>query len=417
MVIKDLQVERSHRDSGQIIILTALSMTAMLAIAALSIDVSFMYDKRNQMAAAADAAAKSAAIEVYRQGTGVALTRLQAFANEQVVRHGFSPTTTTTVTVNHAPTSGDHVGDLGYVEVIVSEVTSTMFGRILGWVSMTPGARAVAGISNGLNCLITLGGPTASPESLSLGNSTLNLTNCNVAVNGDFDGTNPNATVNAPGTSVVGACLENCSHVQNLTTGAGATSDPLSLLPAPTDPGGCTAVSVPTNSSLTIPAGCYTSITLGNNANLYLGTTGGVYYIKGLITAGNSPHICLNAACTLDYSHGVMIYLTGAGQIDLPNGSTLALNAMTSGPYTGILFYQDPADTNYAHFRNGSSDYNLSGAMYFPTADVEFGNASSANDCSLLVVKSLTMNNGTSAMSNTCSAYGGSPLKTVAIVE
>lgn len=406
----------ARADGGQILILTALSMTAMLAIAALSIDVSFMYDKRNQMAAAADAAAKSAAIEVYRQGTGVALARLQAFANEQVVRHGFSPATTTTVTVNHGPTSGVHIGDLGFVEVIVSEPTATMFGRILGWASMTPGARAVAGISSGTNCLITLAGPTASPESLSVGNSTLNLTNCNVAVNGDFDGTNPNATINAPGVSVVGSCLDNCSKISNLTTGAGATSDPLASLPAPANPGGCKAVSVGNNATLSITAGCYSSITLKNNSNLYLGP--GTYYITGPLTTGNGPRICLNVACTLDYSNGVLIYLKGpSGQIDLPNGTTMVLNAQTSGPYNGILFYQDPADTNYAHFRNGSSDYNLSGAMYFPSADVEFGNASSANDCSLLIVKSLTMNNGTSTMSNTCSAYGGSPVKTVVIVE
>jgi len=154
---------------------------------------------------------------------------------------------------------------------------------------------------------------------------------------------------------------------------------------------------------------------LGNNSNLYLGS--GIYYVTGLISTGNSPHICLDATCTLNYSAGVMIYLTGAGQIDLPNGTTMVLNAQTSGPYNGILFYQDPTDSNPANFRNGSSDYNLSGAMYFPSADVSYGNASSANDCALFVARSLTLDNGTSQLSNTCSHYGGSPILTVSIAE
>ena len=45
-------------ERGQVIVLTALSMTMLLGIAALSVDAAFMYDKRNRLYAAADAAAK-----------------------------------------------------------------------------------------------------------------------------------------------------------------------------------------------------------------------------------------------------------------------------------------------------------------------------------------------------------------------
>ncbi len=51
---------------GQILIVTVLSMTVLLGFAALSIDASFMYDRRNQLYAAADAAAKSVAAELHR---------------------------------------------------------------------------------------------------------------------------------------------------------------------------------------------------------------------------------------------------------------------------------------------------------------------------------------------------------------
>src|SRR5713101_993918 len=152
-------------DRGQILILTALSMVALLVNAALSIDASFMYDKRNKLHAAADAAAKSGAIEVHRSAnpTTVSLTWLQAFADQQVTAHGFTPSRaggTTSVVVNHPPLTGSYTGNVNYVEVIASERTSTFFGAVLGWTSVTPGARAVAGTSSNPNCLITLADPS-----------------------------------------------------------------------------------------------------------------------------------------------------------------------------------------------------------------------------------------------------------------
>ena len=42
-------------ERGQVLIVTALTLTTLLAIAALAIDTAFMYDKRNHLAAAADA--------------------------------------------------------------------------------------------------------------------------------------------------------------------------------------------------------------------------------------------------------------------------------------------------------------------------------------------------------------------------
>ena len=47
MSTKGLPTDYRRSDSGQIVILTAFAMTAMMAIAALSIDASFMYDKKN----------------------------------------------------------------------------------------------------------------------------------------------------------------------------------------------------------------------------------------------------------------------------------------------------------------------------------------------------------------------------------
>ena len=75
---------RARSESGSIIILTALSMVLMLGILAFAIDTSLLYAERNRMAAAADAAAKSAAMEYLRKST----SDLQAFANREVLVNG-----------------------------------------------------------------------------------------------------------------------------------------------------------------------------------------------------------------------------------------------------------------------------------------------------------------------------------------
>jgi hypothetical protein len=399
---------RTGDDRGQILLLTAFSMVALLGMAALALDASFMYDKRNRLYAAADAAAKSGAIEV-RRNAGVADSELQTFADHAVTLHGFTPGVATNVTVHHAPVSGPFTGNVNYVEVIVDEPTSTFVGTILGLANMTPRARAVAGTSSGPNCLVTF-------EDLDLGVSHINMPSCAIATGGDMSVHNGSAGIVAADVGITGTCSgTNCPA--NRQEGAIPPTDPLADLvpPAAPDPSTCTSQTVASNATLSLFAGCYTGITLGNNSVLTLGP--GTYYVTGPVTTGNNSKICLNAGCTFDYGNGVMIYLTGGGAINLPNGPLMRLNAQTSGPYNGILFYQDPSDTNAATFRNGSGTYDLSGAMYFPSADVEYGTGGSTNDCSLFVVNSLTIKNGQNNFANTCSHYSGSPLMTVSLGE
>src|SRR5689334_20931616 len=96
----------AHQDSGQILVLTTVSMIALLGIMAISLDASFMFEKRNQLHAAADAAAKSAAIEVIRN-PAVSQASLEKFADQQIIAHGFQPARlggTANVVVNRPPT-------------------------------------------------------------------------------------------------------------------------------------------------------------------------------------------------------------------------------------------------------------------------------------------------------------------------
>ena len=99
---------QSRNQEGQILVLTTVSMIALLGIMAMTLDASFMFEKRNRLHAAADAAAKSAAIEIVRNPS-VSLTSLEKFADQQIIAHGLSPARlggTTSLVVNRGPSAG-----------------------------------------------------------------------------------------------------------------------------------------------------------------------------------------------------------------------------------------------------------------------------------------------------------------------
>ena len=399
----------SVRDErGQILILTALSMTVLLGMAALSIDASFMYDKRNRLFAAADGAAKTAAMEVHRRAAACdESATLQNFGNQQAVAMGFTPGAPTVIEMHCPPSSGPFAADHSYVEAIASESTDTFFGRIIGWTSLTPGGRAVAGTSKGLNCLVVLG-----PGSLSLGNGTsLTLDGCSIADGGNLD-LKPGSSITADSVTVsVGGCLGVALHPN-----APGPTDPLINLPppSPAPPHACSAP-LTVNADITINVAdvdnYYCGMTINNAVVTF---SPGVYFIAGPVTNLNGgSDVTVNGS-------GVMFYLAPGGSFNLGTSNHVAMNlsAPTSGAYDGILFYQDRSNSTAASFsKNNGDNLQLSGALYFPAADVELKNNNGLSiDCALIVVKTITFNNNTN-LSNACTGYGGSPIFTISMAE
>jgi hypothetical protein len=403
-------------ERGQLLILAAVMMTTLLGVTALAIDASFMYDKRNLLHAAADAAAKSMAIELRRDRT-LTTTVLKRFADQEIAALGFTPVACgagggVSICVNHPPATGPFscaslpIYCNNYVEVLTSQVTPMFFGRILGWTSMTPGARAVSGPTPGPYCLIALG-PNASGISIGL-NSTINMPACYI---GDNTNLSNGGTIIAGGVDVHGTCTGNC---QGVAVNAQRVTDPLLSLSAPADPG-CPASYTPCTAMLTLAGtvtldpGKYAGWKFLNGANVTL--RAGLYYLTGSITALNN--ITLTGA-------GVTIYLAPGSSLSIDkNDPVVTLSAPTSGAYTGILFYQDRANTSDAILGKNSGEVTLSGAMYFPAAAVTTAKNNGGvvqNDCTVFVANSIfMMNNGDFA--NACTAYGGSPASTPSLAE
>jgi Flp pilus assembly protein TadG len=383
-------------------------MTVLLGMAALSVDASFMYDTRNRLYAAADAAAKLGAAEVLRDSS-ISQTDLETFAHQQVTAHGLTPGTCGSTTVgisavcvNHPPLNGPFAGQASYVEVLVSQTTSTFFGHVLGFASMVPGARAVAGSSSPTACLITTGTPGSVPVSLQIGNSQLVLNGCGVSDSGDLAGTNPNAAITGnplPSVGTVGTCSGTCGGMGSLTQHTATPVDPLAGLALPSVGGACIPGNTPT-----LNPGCYSSI-----SSAVTTLTTGIYKITGPVDIGNLT------------GNGVLLFLTGAGRLTANNNKELHLTAMTaSPPYTGIAIFQDPSDS--LNFATGNSFLlDVSGAIYMPGTDVDFPNGLTFVDsgCSLFIAKSLNIRNGSGNFGNgnCASAFGGASFLSFAVAE
>ena len=71
---------------------------------------------------------------------------------------------------------------------------------------------------------------------------------------------------------------------------------------------------------------------------------------------------------------GVLIYITG-GTFSTALGALVNLAPMTSGPYAGLLLWQDKADTTTLRMGNLAL-FVLDGTVYAPTATLDFSNVS-----------------------------------------
>jgi len=109
---------------------------------------------------------------------------------------------------------------------------------------------------------------------------------------------------------------------------------------------------------------------------------------------------------------------TGGSYSHYPSGSgTLDIKAPTSGPWSGVAMYQDPALTSGVSFTysGNSPTWDITGLVYLPKANVTFSGAvnksSNGSSCFLLVAWTLLVNGtGNIFANNTDCANAGLPV-------
>src|SRR5262249_13366244 len=146
--------------------------------------------------------------------------------------------------------------------------------------------------------------------------------------------------------------------------------DPYSSLAAPSTAGNCG--NVPNGQN--INPGKYCGLTINSTKTFKPGT----YVISG-------GSFKLNAQAIVDGA-GVFFYLTNGATVDFNGSAPVSFSAPTSGTYSGILFFGDRTQGNAIQKFNGNGTSQMTGALYFPTQQVQLnGNFSGANGCMQVV--------------------------------
>jgi hypothetical protein len=392
------------KQSGQVLFGTAAALVVLAGFAGLAIDMGTLrYQKRLQQTAADGAAIAGATNLGYTGGSGVVPGgQVSATAN------GFTDSSSNSlsgcatgaavgticvrilnppqdVTFNGATISGGpHSANPNYVEALVAAVQPTYFMKIIGVTSKTKVARAVAtnisGDSRSTGCLYTLGGPQAAIEGFNVnGSVVVNATTCGIVDNGNFNTKGNKLIINAGSFGFAGDANQSgpggtvtCVQTPTLacpTPNMPAAGDPLAKLVPPCSSCGV-GPAVTINSATTLNPGTYSSITIGPATATF---SPGLYIIDcsaGCNTSSN-PGLSIGANSTA-IGTGVTFYLTNGATVGMTGTPTVQLTAPdNSGQYPGILFYQDPLDTNGPSFGGNSSSF-YDGVLYFPKSQITF---------------------------------------------
>lgn len=224
-------------EKGQMLVLTALAIVALLGFLALAVDVGLLFRAKRQVQTAADAGAIAAAVEYWYNGS----TNMAAAAGTAVGNNGmplsYTPTLNTgcpSTTANCAIVrttgiSGYH-SQAGYVQVIAAQPNPTFFMGLFGNSKVNVTASAIAGIAPNPSCIVTLD-PTGSNSFWIKGNSNINMGSCGIHV--DSTSTSAvciqgSATIEGPYLDISGgqSTANQCAKNPGTPVNSGATYEP-----------------------------------------------------------------------------------------------------------------------------------------------------------------------------------------------
>jgi hypothetical protein len=402
------------------------------------------------MQSSADAAALAGAVD---RTAGKTNTVVTATAQYEARRNGFTDgSNNVTVTVNAPPTSGSNVSTSGAVEVIITKTAKFSLGAVLvNWLGGTSGsfnmtARSVAAQSSYTTsttsyegCLVAL--TTAAEQGVNFSGFNTYTSDCTVISNGSATGIGSSASINISNFNNAtlksawsrGSISVSSYNGINYTTPAqpNQTSyavDPYASLATPA-PGGCTYTNFNpgSGSSLTLLPGTYCGgLAITGFNNIYF--TAGVYYIANgdlFLTRVN------NVSCSncVDGTSGVSIVLTQTtgndsdiGGFFISSDNNVTLSASPTGPYAGILAYQDRradlgtmSTTSKIFSVSSLNNANLSGAIYFPRNRIDissinnFGGTSS-NGCTIWVGRYIKFSSFNNNYKGGCATFNTKPV-------
>jgi Flp pilus assembly protein TadG len=404
-----------RNERGNVLILAGFAMPLIIGSAGLAVDTVQWALTKRQLQRAADSAALAG---VYATVQGAAQTASQAVDYELNISgnnpHSRNATglilTASNVSVSFPP--GAAWTNPVRVELTHNQVPafSSMF---LPQLTISAGATA-ATIPTGVYCVVSLVN-TGATGIKATGSGDINL-GCGMITNS----TSLTAAIATGDSSVRATPVAAVGAVPASTNWNGAEllpftvkqDDPYASLTVPSfNSGSCTNMTVGTNDTTVIsPAAnaitCFNNLTVRGNLTLGKGT----YVINGGDVNVNSGARLSCVECTIILTNSDGGPTPTIGNVDLNGGATINMTAPESGPYEGVLFFQDRravASNSAVNKINGGSTSTFSGAMYFPNQHLQInGNAGLTFDCAQFVSWTIEFS-GDSDISNTCAAgYG-----------
>lgn len=371
---------RIKNESGQALILTALSFSVLLAFLALAVDVGMLFQAKRKLQVAADAAAIAATQDyLYNQSSSSAKTVGKSASSANGYTDG---TGGVTVTMSEPPADGPNAGTSGFVEAVVSAPVNTFFMSLMGMSTMTVEARAVgAAPTNGQACIWLMN--TTGTDLQVQGSFDIEAPGCGIYMNSTSSSavsiTGNGGTLNALFADAVGGSVGHQTSPTAITTYTAPRTSPWGNLtgPNPSTGTGCTSTSTATSLTGTIAgpgAGntiCYKNAVTLTNATFGAGTLG---------TTSISQDVVTSAAGTLVFGNGVTISGTVtvyggtidiyAGTFSQPSNTIVNVIAPTSGTYNAIAIMQPASNTTELQVQKGSNNQVLDGYIYAPGAEV-----------------------------------------------
>jgi hypothetical protein len=388
-----------HREHGQALMIFALGLAVLLGFAALTTDVGLAYVERREMQNAADAAALAGGDTLME--TAVA-SEAEAAALKLAASNGYDNADPDVSVAAHVPpTSGPHVGDSDYIEVIIKNRIDLYLARTIGKSSWGITARAVAEINRSPKpfAIIALN-ETACDAMQFEGQVNVSIADAGTLTNSECVpnafSTDGGVTIDTWTNAVVGGWTISggSGDISPRPSPAGHFADPLAAVPAPNPTAGpvrtcptfggggavgavetlhpgvydCT-IDPPGDWGLDFKPGDYHitgGIVLDGGGTATFGK--GLYFLqgKGLIITGH-------AAVT---ANGVTFYID-EGQVLLTGTGDTVLTAPQTGTYAGIAIFQNRSLTTTVEF-SGEAVADGWGAIYAQSAQIHLtGNATS----------------------------------------
>lgn len=411
---------RSKRsESGQTLVLVALSTTVLLGFVAFAANMGVMFQAQRNLQIAADAAATAAALNL-RNGLSYS-SAAQTAANQNgvtgtLITSGACSGSGTLICAYAPPIDGPNRGSAYFVEVIVSQPhPSGIIGMFTGSTSTNVAARAVAATPPGKGCVFALSGGTDLTFTQS-GNMV--FPNCNIYGNGNLsDSASGNITANYIGLAGTGG---GANITPTPTINQPVVADPLAgeITPPTFNAASCLPNANVSSAGTIGPTGggaiCYD----GLNINAGSGTvtlSPGLYIINGTfnISAGGNTTVTGTGVTFYFPNAGDNAQLTGAAKLNL-TASTTAVTADGANIPAGILFYENPNDTTLMNISESGAS-TLTGIIYLPKAELELSGSATTLD-SDLVLGSLDFT-GSMNFQNYAALAGPNPTAPPVLVE